>query len=200
MRLAEEQLGGPAGGEEGEIDRSRHQGLVDVQPIQQALDDPLEAPEIATGDEGQPRRLVGERTIGAGQVDVGDLEELGIGIAVRLVVPADRQQAGDQALPQGDFPLPARMVDPQRRRGRAGPDRGAERLVHQAEGHRLVQTQAGQQLADLGLDPLAESPRGARDGHRPVLGDVVIAVDPGRPPRSGRSPARGPTASSAAGR
>ena len=98
-----------------------------MQPRQQGLDDALEAREVAAGDEGQPGRLVGERAVAAGQVDVGDLEELGVGVAVGLVVPSDRQQAGDQALPQRVLALAAGMVDPERRRGRARADRRGER-------------------------------------------------------------------------
>ena len=66
---------------------------------------------------------------GAGKIDVGDLEEIGVGLAVRLVVQPGGQQAGDQALPQGRLALAAGMIDPQRRgrRARAAPARPAGR-------------------------------------------------------------------------
>ena len=104
-------------------------GAVDVEPVEQALDDPLEAPEVAAGDERQPGRLVGQGRAGARQVDVGDLEQLGVELPVRLVVQAGRQQAGDQALPQGVLALAAGVLDPQRRHGRdrAGAGRSAAR-------------------------------------------------------------------------
>jgi hypothetical protein len=43
---------------------------------------------------------------------MGNLEQLGIEVAVGLVVPANRQQAGNQALPQRDLPFAAGMLDP----------------------------------------------------------------------------------------
>ena len=85
---------------------------------EQGLDHPLEPEEVAPATRASRVGSSGEGLAGPGQVDVGDLEQLGVGVAVRLVVPADRQQARDQALPEGVLALAARMLDPDRRRGR----------------------------------------------------------------------------------
>ena len=59
-----------------------------------------------------------------------------------------------------------------------GLERGGQAFVDQAEGDRLVEPGTGQEIADRRFDPLALPARGARERHGPVLGDVLVAVDP----------------------
>ena len=95
---------------------------VDVEPSQECLDHPLEAEIVVAADQGEPGRLVGERFAGPGKIDVGDLEQVRIGVAMRLVVPVRGQQARHQALPQCVLAPSARMLDADGRGGRAGLD------------------------------------------------------------------------------
>ena len=92
VSLAKQQFRGAAGCEQRDRHAPRGEWRGNVQPLQNRLDDALEPAEIAARHEGQPRRLVGQRFVGSGQIDVGHLEERRVGVAVRLVVPA--RQAG----------------------------------------------------------------------------------------------------------
>ncbi len=65
---------------------------------EERLDQSFKAAEITAGDDSQPGWLVGQGSLGAGKVDVGDLEQFGVGVAVRLVVAADGKKTRDQAL------------------------------------------------------------------------------------------------------
>ncbi len=112
------------------------------------------------------------------QVDVGDLEQLGIGRPMGLVVPPGVQQAGNQAAPQGILFPAARMIDPDRRPGFLGVERLGELLGDEAQRHGLVEAQAGQRAPDLVLHPLAGPARAAGQGDGPILGDLLVAVDP----------------------
>ena len=175
----ERQLRGPTGGEEGDRGGPDFQMAVDVEPAQERLDHPLEAEIVVAADQGESGRLVGERFAGPGEIDVGDLEQVRIGVAMRLVVPAHGQQARHQALPQCVLAPPARMLDADGRSGRAGLERDAQPLRDEAVGERLVEPASGQRPADLRLDPLASAARRARQRDRPIFGDMLVAVDPG---------------------
>src|SRR5262249_26103870 len=143
-----------------------------------SFDDPFEDAELAAGENRQPGGLLGQLVAGSREIDVGDLEQLGIELAVRLVVPADREQSGHEALPQSGFPLPAGVVDPEGGDGGAGLERGSQPLFDQAEGDGLVEAGPGQVIANGRLNPLALPARGTDQGDGPVLRDVVVAVDP----------------------
>ena len=47
------------------------------------------------------------------EIDVGDLEEISIGLPVRLVVLPGGKQAGDQALAQSRFPFSTGVINAQ---------------------------------------------------------------------------------------
>ncbi len=178
MIASDEQLGRPARREEGHVRRPDLKGPRDVEPGEQRLDHPLDAEHPATADQGQSCRLFGKLLAWPRKVDVGDLEQLGVGVAVRLVVPTSRQQARHERLPQGPLPLPAGVLHADRGQALADRDRLAELVGHQAEGHRLVEPAGGQRSTNQALDALPVAPRGAGQGNGAVLGDVVVAVDP----------------------
>src|SRR5262245_23649296 len=92
---------------------------VDVQSLEECLNDPLETAEIAAGQDRQPGRFSGKVPAGSRKVDIRDLEQLGVELAMRLVVQADGQQAGYQALAQGALSPAAGVVHPQWSGGRA---------------------------------------------------------------------------------
>ncbi len=124
-----------------------------MQSPQERLDHAFELPEIAAAEESQPGRLVGERPVSEGKIDMGSFKQFRIKIAVGLVVAAHRQQAGNQALPQRNLPFPAGVLDSQRRSSGAGANRQTQGLVDQTERHRLAQPQARQHAANLGFNP-----------------------------------------------
>ena len=153
----QQELGGTPGGKERQLRGADLERTGDVEPLGKRLDHALEAKVVAPADQGQPGRLVGQGLAGVGQVDVGDLEQLGIGISMRFVVPPDCQQARHQALAQRILAPAARMVDPDRRLGRARLQRGGQRVGDEAERHRFVEPAAGQCAC-------ARGPRSARAG------------------------------------
>ena len=92
------------------------------------------------------------------------------------------------------------MLDPERRQrprraDAARPGSSATRLKVTASS----KPSAGQDVADLGLDPLATAPRGARQRARRGPRGCARSRGSAPPPRSGRSRAPGRSASSAAG-
>ena len=103
--VSQEQLGGPTRREQGDRRPARaRSGAATCSRIEQPSTIPLSPRKSRAGDQRQPRRLIRQTAAGSREVHVGDLEELGVGLTVRLVVQPDGQQAGDQALPQGDSP------------------------------------------------------------------------------------------------
>jgi hypothetical protein len=69
-----------------------------MKPFRQHLDHTFQLPEAAAGDNRHACRLVGKDGILARKVNVGDLEEICIGIPVCLVMAANAQQTRHQAL------------------------------------------------------------------------------------------------------
>ena len=149
-----------------------------MQPHQEALDDPLEPSEIAAGEDRQPRRLIRQTGALFREVDVGDLEELGVELPVGFVVQPNRQEAGHKALAQGTLPPAAGMVDPKRWDRGTGLERGAQAFFDQAEGHGLVESGTGQEFADDRFDTLALTAGSDRQRYGPLLRDMLVAVDP----------------------
>src|SRR5262249_47178056 len=113
--IPENQLRGPSGSEHGSRGGSNLQTFERVEAIEQGLDDPLEPEEIAPAHQSQPRRLVRERLPGPWQVNVGDLEQLGVGRAVGLIVTPRHQEAGNQAASDRILFLAAGVFDPDRK-------------------------------------------------------------------------------------
>ena len=180
VRLAQQQLGGAAGGEEGELDRAAPpSGSRMCSRASRASTMPLRPAEIAAGDQGQPRRLVGERDgrRGAGR-------RWRSRRARRRALPwaslcrRTASRLGIRLCRRAISRLRLEWSTRSGGGGRAGPDRGGQRLVDQAERHRLVEAQAGQQRRGPRTRPARDARAAARDGHGAVLGDVLIAVDP----------------------
>ena len=119
VNVTQQEPGSATGCEQCHLDRLSSQGRGNVQSREERLDHAFDLPEVAATDQGQPGRLVGEGLVRAWKINMGNLEQLGIEVAVGLVVPANRQQAGNQALPQRDLPFAAGMLDPERRRSGA---------------------------------------------------------------------------------
>ena len=61
---------------------------------------------------------------------------------------------------------------------RPRPHRHGQAVFHQADGHGFIEAGAGKDLAHGRLDPLAKTPRRARNRHRAVFGNMFVAVNP----------------------
>ena len=163
--------------------RSRPAGPINALPwraaVQQRLrSTPLHRPEIASGDDRQSRRFVGNPVVpGGGRRWRSRRARRRSARATRCAAGRPASWAPGSAA--GRFSR-LRLEWSTRSGRRSGPglERDGQPLLDQAEGHGFVEAGAGQELADGRLDPLVLAARRARQRDRPVFGNVFVAVNP----------------------
>ena len=160
--------------------RDRIEPVGQVEAVEKRLHDPFQAKIIQARDHSHPRRLVGQRLARPRQVNVGDLEQSGIADAVSLVVGPGCQQARHEALPEGTVLLEIRVLGPDRRLDWLRIERRDQLVRHQAESHRLVESESRHRLADGPLDPLPPAETRRRQRHGLIFGNVLISMNTGR--------------------
>ena len=112
------------------------------------------------------------------EVDAGDLEQLGVEVALPLVELPRLKQAGNQALPQHVFELARGVIDGQPGERPARLEQIGHLLADERHRDRFKEAGRSEDRTDRFSHPVADRLGTDRQRQRHVLRNLVVAVDP----------------------